>query len=242
MPNKILIRTSSTEYDAFLQEGFYNGGIVDNIHNHSFTEIHVAKSGTMVYGIDGEKYTVNGETALAIPENEFHSCLYYTEGVKHTAFQISYSINKPTLFSLNDRLISDFFREIEQCALTESYDRVAAYISFICSEITDRDRVMLQRVRDYSFLIHEFISGNYNRDLHLSELAEYLHLSERQTERLVLEAKGKSFRHALSDMRISIAKMLMNSTDMSLSDIAVYVGYNSYSGFWKALRNSDDQQ
>ena len=88
---------------------------------------------------------------------------------------------------------------------------------------------------DYGFLIHEFFSLHYSEDLHLCDLAQFLHLSERQTERLVIEHTGNTFRNELTAIRMTIAKKLLTSSQMSLTEISQYVGYKSYAGFWKAL-------
>ena len=239
MTKEILIRTSCSEFRAFLQEGFYNGVIVENVHNHNFTEIHIASEGSMTYCVAGKIYTVEGNSILAIPQKCFHSVVSYTDGVKHTAFQISCDITEPTVIPTNEKIIDGFIHEIAKCDTPAGYNTIAAYIAFLCSSISERECVSPNDIRDYGYLIHEFISGNYNRDVKLRELAEYLHLSERQTDRLVLQFKGKPFRRALAEMRVSVAKILISSTDMTLSQIASYVGYDSYSGFWKALHSKD---
>jgi YesN/AraC family two-component response regulator len=45
----------------------------------------------------------------------------------------------------------------------------------------------------------------------------------------------EKFKDELIKKRMEVAKFLINSGTMSLSDIGHYVGYNSYVGFWKAL-------
>ena len=72
----------------------------------------------------------------------------------------------------------------------------------------------------------------------LCDLAEIPHLSERQTERLVIKHMGKSFKEALLDIRTEMAKKLMETTDMPMSEIAKSVGYKSYAGFWKAMKKT----
>ena len=79
------------------------------------------------------------------------------------------------------------------------------------------------------------IHSHFN-DVHLCDLARYLHLSERQSERAVIEYTGKTFRDALVEMRMNTAEHLHKTTDMSLTEISQYVGYKSYNGFWKAMK------
>ena len=39
-----------------------------------------------------------------------------------------------------------------------------------------------------------------------------------------------------------IANQLMQAEDASLEQIAKYVGYRSYSGFWKAMKRYESEQ
>ena len=45
----------------------------------------------------------------------------------------------------------------------------------------------------------------------------------------------KTFKEKLSSTRIESAKILIESANMPMQKAAEYVGYKSYSGFWKAF-------
>ena len=83
-----------------------------------------------------------------------------------------------------------------------------------------------------------FFSNRYSEDVRLSDLAEAIHLSERQTERLVIEHTGRGFRDELTETRVKIARQRLADKNMTLGEIAGYVGYRSYAGFWKAMKKS----
>ena len=78
--------------------------------------------------------------------------------------------------------------------------------------------------------------------IRIEDLAKELHLSTRQTERLVFANTGNTFGNELTLTRIAIAKHLIKTTDMKLSDVAEYVGYKSYAGFYKALNRDKNKQ
>jgi len=173
---------------------------------------------------------------LIIPWNIFHCCTDKEENTIHTAFQVDYDIKKFMSYTVSPNTILDFFREIEQCGISNDYTKVSAYITLFCSYFCSDKENSVQPVTDYGFLIHEFFSTHYNENLHICDLANALHLSERQTERLVIKNTGKTFREELITIRMNIAKKLLNSSDMSLKEISEYCGYNSYTGFWKAMK------
>ena len=170
---------------------------------------------------------------LLIPPGQFHCCDQRENSALHTAFQISCEERQLRMCSVSADILEEFFREIEKCRISGEYAPVASYITFICGLIFGGSQ-RVRAVEDYAFLINEFFSVRYHEDLHIHDLADELHLSLRQTERLVLRYTGRNFREELSYIRMKAAKHLMDTTDLSLGEIARKVGYNSYSGFWKA--------
>ena len=113
---------------------------------------------------------------------------------------------------------------------------ISAYIPLLCSYVIASHPRDISEVTDEGMLIEVFFSTSYNKDVQLSDLAAILHLSERQTERKLIEHTGHTFREELAATRISVAKYLQSTSSMSLSEIATYVGYHSYAGFWKAMK------
>ncbi len=100
----------------------------------------------------------------------------------------------------------------------------------------------LKEITDPAVLIYEFFSMRYNRNIKLSDLAAFLNYSEKHTERLLKKHTGMTFKNKLIEYRMKTAGFLRKSTAMTMTEIAGYVGYSNYSGFWKArkefLKNS----
>ena len=84
--------------------------------------------------------------------------------------------------------------------------------------------------------IESYISQNYQRNASLQELAQQLHLSVKQTERIVRQQMGYGFREALLRQRMAMAWELILSSKHSLEEIGRQVGYESYSGFGRIFR------
>ena len=108
----------------------------------------------------------------------------------------------------------------------------------IFNTLFTEEPVAVDKIEDYAFIIEEFLKVNYARDVKLSDLAAELNLSETHTERLVKKYTGNTFRQELAEIRIKMAQMLLSSTDMTMAEISEYVGYNSYSGFYKAYKKN----
>ena len=243
MYNELPIKTPMGEFSVFLQQGFYNMLGCSPFHNHNYVEVHLILDGDATFLIQREKYEIRSGSMLFIPRKTLHACIKQDENTKHTAFQINYvpceEISRPAVLPIDKQLLYVFFDEILQCRETRDHTTISAFVSLFFCRFCKNERLESNQVIDYGFAIHEFFSKRYNEDIRLCDLAETLHLSERQTERLVLEHMGKTFRKALASTRVMIAKQLLLFSDLSLREIAEYVGYRSYAGFWKAMQNFD---
>ena len=230
------------DYKAFLQDGFYVSPKTDtSLHKHNYAEVHVMGEGRAEFRIDNQQFTVNGPAILTIPALLMHCCTYQDENILHTAFQTDCRADMLRTYPIEDGVVKAFFEEIQLCQLTGNYSAIALYIPLFCNKY-HKEPLGVTEIKDYNFLISEFFILNYDKDVYLSDLAEQLHISERHAERLVLQYTGHSFREELVAVRMRIANQLMQAEDASLEKIAKYVGYRSYSGFWKAMKRYESEK
>lgn len=224
----------------FLQYGFYQHTGTQIIHTHSYTEIH-AFLGDATVTVDNKKYDIYKGTILLIPKGTYHT---YTlsKGTRHSAFQIDMDADF-AYYSVSPELLHEFFAEIKKSRETENYSRVSSYLSFLCSYfLSDEERKSTSKTTDYAFLINEFLSLKYIEDIKLSDLAEELCVSEKQAHRLVIKHTGNTFGAELTTRRMKAAEQLMKDGRFSLTEIAESVGYQTYSGFWKAYRRYKNEK
>ena len=241
MYNEINITLSNKKHKVFFMNGFLSSSnkTASNLHKHNFAEIHFVAGGKACFLIGKNKIEIESGDIMIIPHGEFHCCVEKEFSARHNAFQVDFEVPKVKKVHIGSQTVSKFFDEIDLLRNSGDYSASASYVALFCSYLCDSGKISASEVSDYGFLIQEFISMNYNKNVRLCDLADELHLSERQTERLVRLYTGNSFKEEVRKIRIKVAQTLMQSTDMSLSEIASYVGYESYAGFWKALKSSD---
>jgi len=87
-------------------------------------------------------------------------------------------------------------------------------------------------------MIERFFSQRYADPVVLKDLADVLYISPTQVNRILTEKYGQTFREKLRDTRLHQAKLLLESTNLSISTIAVEVGYTSVAGFFSAFRKT----
>ena len=231
------VRIGMSSHRMFLQDGFYNKSVIsDKLHSHNYAEVHLVLGGDILYRIDDGSHLAKDGSMLVIPPGVFHSGRMQSPETKHVAFQIDMPVDTFSQHTVSRGILTELFSEVERAADTGDYTGIAALAMLLVRDLPTSPHVSAERISDYGFLIHEFFANRYGEDVTLRDLAEALHLSERQAERLVHRHTGRSFRDELSETRVQMARILLSDSDMTLTEIASYVGYRSYAGFWKAMK------
>ena len=236
---------------VFLQRGFF----VHNVplgerpspysfpvpHLHNYAEIHIFVGEGIKLTYENEVMIPEPSSVILIPGGVYHSTDIPPSAV-HCAFQIDIPTDERVIKTLPTEFLTEFTREIQRSAATKNYSGIEKYITFIASHFIPSSTLEMKKVADYAFIIHQYMALFYNKDILLSDLAERLHISEKQTARLVLKHTGKKFSDALTSYRMSAAEQLINTyPDMPISKVATLVGYQSYSGFWKAYKKYKEE-
>lgn len=126
-------------------------------------------------------------------------------------------------------LFSLFFIQLADCA--KSYCQE----DFQSSRLPQGD----QRNHQY-FLIEQYINTTYNQKTTVAQVAELLHMSRRQADRIIIQIFGKTYASLVLERRMSIAQTLVKKTDIPCIVIAEKVGYSSYAGFYIAFKQYFD--
>lgn len=93
-----------------------------------------------------------------------------------------------------------------------------------------------------SFLqMMDYITTHYQRDISLSDIADSLHLNPNYLSQVFKKEAGITFSKYLTDLRITKAKQLLNSGNVSISEVAMNVGFNDYFYFLKTFKRITGQ-
>lgn len=239
----INIKLANEECRCFLTCGTSSQSTVFSLyHKHNYAEIHIISKGEMQFYIDKQVICAKSGSAVLIPPCAYHYVKTVSESVSHSAFQIECSAFAPAHKVFPLQIIDGFFLELKSSLETENFARLSPYISLICTSLFDNKSENTAQNRDYAFIINEFFSSRYSENITVEELARELCLSEKQTQRLVTKHTGKTFGQNLLDQRMKIADYLIENTDMMLNEVARYVGYSSYAGFFKARKKRSEKE
>ncbi len=203
-------------------------------HKHSYAEIHIILEGEVVYHIEKTVLHAGMGSVIFIPAGTYHCTASSVGNVCHSAIQLDSDCKIPCHEKLSKEIVSGFFYELAESFSSGNYVKLSPYISLICSNVIKNLHEAVKESTDYAYAINEFFGRYYDRDITVSDLAHYLGLSGKQTTRLVKKHTEKTFLQNLVETRMRTADYLIRNTEMTLADISRYVGYNSYSGFFKA--------
>ena len=233
--------------------------VMKRMHSHSHYEIiniQSQNSGNQIFEMDYKQYPFSNNTFMLIPPNTKHQLIRerqnstrllinFTEAFASSLFDFL-GIDKTDFFKNN---IIEFTAEQTQ----ELYHIASEMTNFNFSSASNetalrKGKVVLARLFDNMYLFRgkpvseiigtqkadlliNYIKSHYNENLNLDFLSQKFFMSKYQICREMKKKTGCSFTEFLSDIRLNEACNLLKNTDMSITDIAYAVGFNSPSYF-----------
>ena len=99
---------------------------------------------------------------------------------------------------------------------------------------TSKDRVSTKN--DIAFSMIDYIHSNYDKQLTLEHLADFLHMNKYYVSSLFKKETGMTFNNYLTDYRIERAKALLKESNELLADISQQVGYSDPAYFSRIFK------
>lgn len=236
-----------------------SGHIMKRMHSHAHYEIinvQSSDSNNQIFETDSNQYNFSNNTFMLIPPNTKHQLI--RERQNSTRLLINFTDTlASSIFDFLDININKFF---ENNIIEFTAEQTQA-LYHIASEATNptytsaSEEIMLRKgktilarfienmyffkgkpVKELSTLkkadlLIDYIESNYNENLSLDFLSEKFFISKYQICRDVKRKTGKSFTDFLTNLRLSEACNLLSNTNMSITEIAYTVGFNSPSYF-----------
>lgn len=224
---------------VFLEEGFYSERFTRvALHRHCYPEIHWIMEGAARYQVGQQIMTLQAGAVLLIPARVFHCCEACEGALRRIAFQTDAPWSTPEKRQMSAAVMEGLLPGWPADDAYRGTVQLTALLHTLCALFHPGDRDYAVPIQDPSLIVEEFFSRRYHEPVTAADLAEALILSEKQTHRLVLRLTGNTFRRELTARRLEVAEQLLRTGEYTLSQIAEYVGYRSYSGFWKACRQN----
>ncbi len=235
-------------------------------HYHLFCECHFVKFGELLLTTPHEIFTLHENTFIIIPPNVKHAVKVLRESSERMVLYLVVSKNSQNAedtFSIYEPIFFSERPHIHEHAVT-MFDPILQYAQFelgsdFLIEMKLKNLLELIFIRIFeqnmSFtpirqkeeavdskeklrhVIADFILDNFLLYAHLEDLSDRLHLSPRQTDRVLKQLFHKNFQEIKTSKRVETAKILMTNPANSLKAISEMVGYGSYTGFYETFKN-----
>ena len=206
-------------------------------HNHRQGEVHVMLSGSVDYTIGEENRTFQSGDFVYIPPKMYHSAKAQQIDTSFITFTLRGGPKLIVYSSLPKGILDGIYHACKESGTHGSLEPLMPYFYILLGIIFRQHSPIVRENRDYEGMIMRHLDAHYNQNITLSSLAAYVGISPKQVQRIVQKETGHTFLAELTARRMRAAKYLEENTTMTSAEIAHYVGYNSYSGYWKARNN-----
>lgn len=211
-------------------------------HCHRLGEVHILLSGEANYTIGEETFVFQPGDSVYIPAKLFHSARCREENTAFITFCMRSTSKHLSFCRLPPPLLLGLHQASLDSANAGNLDPLMPYFYILMEQLLHLNGPAVRVSLDYEGMIQRYLDANYAKDLTLASLAQEVGLSPRQVQRIIQKETGNTFLEELTSRRMNAARYLEESTDMSATEIAHYVGYNSYSGYWKARKHFAEKE
>lgn len=229
-------------------------------HTHVAAELFVCIRGEILIDTQFSVFVLKEGDAALVPPGIMHYKIPDESGSEYEA--ILFSCKHRNVSNTEDiyhRLIP-FFTENKIFLFRKRPDVVASVVEIV--ELAKKKDALLPALKGAELLIHltenaecgqktaggmrtadsdynrlsvleNYMETSFMKSLSIKEVADYLHLSTRQVDRIVRKHLGTSFHQAIMERRIRTAEKMLLTTDMTAENIGFSVGFSSLSGFYR---------
>lgn len=237
------------------------------LHHHSFFELHFCLSGEARICLNEEQeVSLIPGTFVLLPKNLNHkiSCLKdFAEFV--CGFQLELNEQHNDYIFLSNALYRSNLLQLYSCSrFMERYVEDMLYYTQssengLLSSLSATFKLLLLEVfrviapsaaqaptilreRSYNMIIvaiQNYVENNISSHITGDDIAQQMGYSVRHLNRITQQHLGMSLQQLVDDVRLKRIRMLLETTDLSLSDIADRVGYSSEFSLNRFFKNAE---
>lgn len=218
-------------------------------HIHAYTEIAFTTAGVTTVYLDGTRYTLPKDHVIFILPNRIHEypgetpsemrCAVFSED--HVPFffeEVNGRIPLSPVLDLSDS--PELLRALAETAPHESL-RLSGLLALLCDKLLSSSEFVEAPTGAHSLLyaVTAYISENFRRDIHLSDLSKKLGYHEKYLSSVLHAETNMNFRTFLASYRVNYAKHLLRGQSgdgLRISDVALQSGFSSINSFNRSFR------
>ena len=238
----------------------YDSDWHSTLHTHPFTELFYVVDGKGEFNIQGQRFPVKPNDFVIINPQVEHTELsspdepleYIVLGINGLSFSnltpVSEGGHPFSFFNLRDEQ-KDILRYLN--AMVQEATSQSMSYELVCHNLLEILLIKILRhqhfdlevgkqskaTKDISFIKH-YLETYYHESIQLEDLASMTHLSRCYISHSFKKEIGMSPMEYLIDIRIKESKILLRTTNYSISQVADIVGFTTPTYFSKQFRKS----
>ena len=234
-------------------------------HTHPFVEMHIIHTGSVRLKLQHQERIFTENNVCIIPARIFHAIEPLTNIIHKTSvyleikknkkktedtyanFSNLFESNSPAIYSyspylsdvidslnssdMNNTILTCKVQNLFSLVLTEIYEKITS-----STPIDDTEEVT-EYASNLLFKIENFLNNTVLKDVTEESLAKELNISTPQLRRLIRKHFRCTFRNLIWDYKTETAKDLIKKDELTMSEIADKLGYETYSGFYRSFKS-----
>ncbi|MDN6195357.1 MAG: AraC family transcriptional regulator [Atopostipes suicloacalis] len=233
----------------YVTHSSYDQGWHSSPHSHDFIELFYVVSGQGSFIVNNKKYSVKKNDLIIINpkinhterSSDNHSMEYITLGFDGVSFNKKENNHKESIIIYKadqikiSFLIRFLLEELKENKL-DIFHISQNILELILIKLNYSQNIQTQatenkEINSAIYEIKKYIDLNYSDSISLDVLAEVSHLNKYYLSHSFKEETGISPIQYLNETRIKNAKILLESTNYSISEISRFTGFSSQSFF-----------
>nr|WP_249435990.1 AraC family transcriptional regulator [Paenibacillus sp. Marseille-Q4541] len=242
----------------YVSSSIYEGDWFSLRHSHNFSELFYVRSGRGNFIVEDEIFPVQQDDLVIVNPNVEHTEVsagtdpleYVVLGVEGMSFDFGDQSENRNYEIINYRHQRGELLFYFNALLRETENKKENYEA-VCQNLLEVVVINLMRSSDHPFSvvgsqrankvcsrIKRYIDSNFAEDISLDSLSQKAHLSKYYLVHTFAKYYGMSPINYLNEVRLRASKELLETTDLSISQIATSTGFSSQSYFSQSFRRS----
>lgn len=259
MKNIFQIKLGSQALDVQLVQSHYANRYFWSTqrHCHADYELHILLGGSSRIEVEDRQIELQAGEGILLAPGQYHYPQVTRDGF--CRFTLSFSPKTPALsaalqqsakighiFTAADSLTGVCNAIFREFAAGNPYkqEQIQALLTVLMIDLLRQLSVEPPQEESSDVLtehlritrIDQFFETNYTRSDGEQDLADLLHLSRRQLDRVLKKNYGMNYRQKLIRTRMDNAAWLLRTKPLRISQVAQQVGYSSESAFYQAFQ------
>lgn len=228
---------------------------VSKRHCNAEYEYFIILSGSCRMDVEDKAFNLSAGDGILIPPKKYHLTLDMSEDFQNIILPFSLKsltgdritpIDSPKIISVTQSSLEDARQMCLCMSAKKTFYRASAEARFSLIVLDVLSQILPQKLyhktasnieEEQLNKIDDFFERSLTDNATVADLAKIIHLSVRQTSRVLYKVYGMNFSEKKLHARMDKATYLLRTTDLSISEISESVGYVSENSFFKSFKN-----